>query len=101
VLCNNAKGGEAQPFPSALSAIKMEDGIMKDKQGREYARLSELKAGDLVKIAAGFECIAEGTHTVQACEGGFYLTCNEGYHFLEGQLADEETDDSLIGIYPT
>lgn len=72
---------------------------MKDKHGREYAKLSQLTTGSIVEVDGGFDCIDNGKHCeVKYNPGGLYIDCDHGHHFLSGQL---ETDgDSLIGIYP-
>jgi hypothetical protein len=75
------------------------EGPMKDLQDREYAKLNDLKAGEIVEIDGGFECRREGKVVLMEDEGRLFFLCDEGKHFLDGQLVDEETDDSLIGIY--
>jgi hypothetical protein len=84
-----------------------------DLQGRLYARLSQLKPGDIVVVDGDFKgCflpfselpvvqLADGKlalyHNVPncgACGGGLDEDCP---HSLDGQLADD--DDTLIGIY--
>ena len=73
---------------------------MKDLNGNDYAKFSDLKDGETVKIDSGFECRREGKVVLmQTDEGRLFFLCDEGKHFLDGQLADEPTDDSLIGIY--
>lgn len=68
---------------------------MQDTNGREWAKLSELKLGDFVEVI-GFDCM-DGTRKVRFDSGEPYIDCDHGHHFLSGQL---ETDgDSLIGIY--
>jgi hypothetical protein len=73
---------------------------MNDKQGREYARYSQLKRGDAVQIDAGFDCMpANSVLTVEAWpDGTLFIECDHGSHDLEGQL-DIDDGDSLIGIY--
>lgn len=72
---------------------------MKDRFGNTYAKLSELKEGDTVALDTGFPCHKSGP--VALCVRGDKLgfDCDEGFHSLQGQLADEAEDDSLIGIY--
>ena len=71
--------------------------MMKDKYGREYAKLSQLYEGNHVQVS-GFSCIdQDGVRLVKYSPNGLYVDCDHGYHFLSGQL---ETDgDSLIGVY--
>lgn len=73
---------------------------MKDANGREWAKLSKLKPGDMVTVDIGFDCMNPNQqHEVQTFNGEPYLICSHGFHFLTGQL---ETDgDSLIAVYHT
>lgn len=67
-----------------------------DTTGRAYAKLSEVKAGDVLELDAGFDCVASGPVTVEENDGRLFFQCSRGHHYLEGQA--EETDD-LIGVY--
>ena len=70
-----------------------------DKQGREWAKMSQLKAGDEVECDSGFTCgINKATATVKDDGHGLYISCDQGKHYLVGQL--ESDGDSLIGLYP-
>lgn len=71
---------------------------MQDKNGREYAKLSNLKAGDVVTIDGGFDCMDSGKPHEVYGNGDLYLICDHGHHFLSGQL--EVDNDSLVGVYP-
>jgi hypothetical protein len=72
---------------------------MQDKNGREWARLSQLMPGDEVQCDGGFTCLPnKAVATVKEDSDGKYISCDHGKHYLDGQL---ETDgDSLIGLYP-
>lgn len=72
----------------------------KDINGREYARLSKLKAGDQVEVDDNFDCLrSDKQYTIrQDHSGPMYIVCNMGRHGLTRQLADDE--DHLVGIYP-
>ncbi len=72
---------------------------MKDKQGREYAKLSDLKVGDTVQVDDGFTCMEPWSkkEVRQSSDGVLFVECSELEHCLDGQLADDR--DSLIGIY--
>lgn len=74
----------------------------RDIQGREYARLSQLKAGDRVQVDRDFTCIIPfSIRIVREDEQGLYIKCIEGNHYLDGQLDEADGDDQiLIGIYP-
>jgi len=70
----------------------------KDKQGRPYAKISELKAGNRIKVDGDFTCLAPWTeHEVKQDDDGLYVSCKEGKHHLKGQADDGE---HCIGIYP-
>lgn len=67
--------------------------------GREWARLSKLKAGDKVTLDDGFTC-GISNKTLEVFEGihGLYLKCDVGRHFLDGQLSSKT--DHLVGVWP-
>jgi hypothetical protein len=68
-----------------------------DLNGRSYARLSELKAGDKIQIDGDFTCIEPwGLRTVKQSYGRLYIACSQGGHNLDGQLND---DGYLVGVY--
>ena len=71
---------------------------MKDLNGRPYARLDQLKAGDKVETDGDFTCRPAGqVSTVEQDDNGpLYIPCNEDRHDLDGQL-DEK--GYLIGVY--
>ena len=69
--------------------------------GREWARLSQLKPGDTVIADGGFTCIPDGAR-LQVCEhaeGGLCVPCAEGGHHLDGQLFAKD-NDHLVGLWP-
>lgn len=74
---------------------------MQDIQGREYAKLSQLKAGDIVTVDGDMDCMKPWSqHIVEVDDFGLSIPCKHGAHYLNGQLRDEtDKDDSLIGIY--
>lgn len=66
--------------------------------GREWAKLSELKPGDHVLADDGFTCGMNGkTLEVSQDDHGLYVPCNEGKHHLDGQADD---GDHLVGLWP-
>ncbi|MCQ8781674.1 hypothetical protein [Mangrovibrevibacter kandeliae] len=70
-----------------------------DTRGTEWARLSDLKAGSQVRLDDGFTCgIAGARVDVAEDEGGLFVACDHGHHYLDGQLADD--GDHLVGVYP-
>lgn len=69
--------------------------------GREWARLSQLKPGDKIACDNGFTCGINGkTLTVEkgAGTGNLIVPCRAGAHWLDGQLADD--GDHLVGMWP-
>lgn len=71
----------------------------RDRQGREWAKLSSLRHGDVVIADGGFTCMPAGQRTVYKGEDGcLYVSCRSGDHLLSGQADDGE---HLVGIYPS
>lgn len=72
-----------------------------DHLGREYARLSELDLGVKIDLDGGFDC-REGKRnsglTVHGDANGMFFACDEGRHYLSGQI-DDDDGDTLIGVY--
>lgn len=68
--------------------------------GRPWARLSELKAGDKLVADGGFTCIKKGGVVVVEArgDGQLYVGCRSGSHYLDGQVSGEN-HDSLIGLW--
>lgn len=71
----------------------------KDTNGRPYARLGKLKAGDFVTVDGGFLCMKKGTRKkVRENESGeLYVACSHGGHWLDGQV--DGPSDAVIGFY--
>lgn len=67
-----------------------------DTNGRPWAKLSELKAGDYVELDAGFDCAKPGKVKVWEIGGSKCFCCYHGWHFIDGQADDGE---HCIGIY--
>lgn len=69
-----------------------------DLQGRPYAKMSDLKVGDIIQVDGDFTCIpANAKRTVRLLHGELYLDYSCGAHLLCGQ--EEDDCDTLIGIY--
>ena len=68
--------------------------------GEEWARLDELEAGDVIRLDSGFTCVhLDTTRVVQKDEHGLFFSCDEGHHYLDGQLPfDSLTDQHLVGV---
>ena len=68
-----------------------------DINGRPYAKLSKLKAGDALIANGGFTCMRDGSERVVEDEGEYlFVRCAKGKHALDGQADDGE---HLIGLY--
>ena len=67
-----------------------------DKNGREYAKLSDLKKGDPIELDDGFTCLFVQQTPVFEQETGLYFPCNHGMHFLKGQ---DDGDGYCVGVY--
>jgi hypothetical protein len=71
-----------------------------DINGREYAKLSELKVGDKLEIEYGFICMDKGEikEVKENKDKELIVECrNPGDHWLAGQTNYENTH--LIGMY--
>lgn len=68
-----------------------------DKQGRQWARLSELKEGDKIELDSGFTC-ASGRKILKVTPDGLAFDCAEGIaaHVISGQADDGE---HCVGVY--
>ena len=63
-----------------------------------YVKLCDCKPGTKLQADGGFTCIAEDTIlTVNQASDGLWVPCEEGRHYLAGQVED----GYLIGLYPT
>ncbi|BCH33168.1 hypothetical protein MesoLjLc_50980 [Mesorhizobium sp. L-8-10] len=68
------------------------------KDGREWAKLSQLKLGDRIATDGDFTCgISNKTLAIERDDHGLYVPCDEGNHYLDGQADDGE---HLVGIWP-
>lgn len=68
-----------------------------DKNGREYLKLSDAKAGQIVELYAGFTCAEAGPVVLLESKQGIYFLCSDGEHYIDGQAND---GIHCIGIYP-
>ena len=51
--------------------------------------VKEVTAGSVIIADAGFTCISDGEHCeVFENEGSLFVLCQDGYHYLGGQLDD-------------
>ncbi len=71
----------------------------RDRSGRLWAAVAEIKAGSVVRTDGDFTCIGRGRRkVVRRCNHGLFITCREGTHLIEGQLSAD--GKSYIGLYP-
>lgn len=72
---------------------------MKDKNGRPWATVAEVKPGSIVEADGGFDCLVNGKqYTVYSYPNDrLTIPCAKGSHFLDGQLDDTHT--YYIGLY--
>lgn len=70
-----------------------------DINGREYAKLSELKVGQVIEADSDFTCLKKGAakyiiygDVVRGSES-FYIECLQGKHYLKND------NDYLVGFY--
>jgi hypothetical protein len=71
-----------------------------NKQGRIYAKLGDLKAGDTVELDGDFTCSPKKRQKVRKdAEGDLYIRCSSGKHFLTGQRNFDSPTDYLIGVF--
>ncbi len=61
-------------------------------------KLAALKVGDVLYPDGGFECMELNVPiVVMADDGGAYVTCGCGHHYLDGQL-DWDDGETLVGL---
>ena len=64
-----------------------------------FARVDELKVGDLVTVDASIDCIGGSMERVvkESETGDLYIECSHGRHYLAGQRMSG--DDRYVGVY--
>lgn len=60
-------------------------------------KLSDVKVGDTIIADGGFTCMAPGLKVVAEDDGGLFVSCDDGHHYLEGQLAFDGSG-ALVGF---
>lgn len=57
-----------------------------DVNGTEWARLTDIQAGDTIKFDNGFDCIPTGAELrIEESGHGLFVPCSHGQHYLAGQ----------------
>lgn len=70
---------------------------MPDANGTPWAKVSDTSEGCCLIPDDGFTCMGQGdAKLVHRDGGGLWIPCQEGKHYLDGQLTD---DDEYIGLY--
>lgn len=70
--------------------------------GREWARISQLKDGDRVEVDDSFPCMPAGIKTVRIEDASIYVDCDEGPHELNSNATDGNNSDGdhIVGVWP-
>jgi hypothetical protein len=66
---------------------------------RKHPLYETLKAGDILVADNGFTCIPPGTpKKVQSDDGGLFVRCCDGNHYLAGQTPEMEPEGEVSGF---
>jgi hypothetical protein len=72
---------------------------MKDKNGRPWATVSEVKPGSIIECDETFDCLQTGKeYTVYSRPDGLFISCSHGAHYLECQLRDGKFYDGFYFV---
>ncbi len=77
----------------------------KDLQGRPYVKVSQIKIGVTLQVDGDFTCLKKGAkrkvfNKNPDDKSSFYIRCSAGYHYLDGQLKEDENGEAyLLGLY--
>lgn len=73
---------------------------MNDRSGIPWAKLANVKPGTRLRCDDGFTCMRPDVIKVVETDaaGQPFIPCDDGKHYLEGQL-DFEGGDDLVGLY--
>lgn len=50
-----------------------------------FAKIADVKAGDTLIADGGFTCLKAGPVVVEQDDGGKFIPCSDGRHYLAGQ----------------
>ena len=101
--------GIDQDFSMTITGFKVGKPTLvpKDKIGRAWAVLRDVKVGDKLANDGGSICIPGARMSVVCADPkhkgkkALYVACSDGKHFLSGHLGDTpETKGALVGFYP-
>jgi len=71
-----------------------------DKSGRPWAKLSELKEGDIGEVDGGFDGVTMRGGVVHSSGGRLYILCSAGRHYLADQADDGEHCVGVYAVFP-
>lgn len=74
---------------------------MHDINGRVYAKVSEVKVGDILIADDAFSCLKEGDEVAVAETEAheLYVPCLNTIHLLKGQIEKHKKGGYYIGFY--
>lgn len=62
-------------------------------------KISEVKKGDTLIADNRFDCLSAGERIVKERDGGLFVVCSMGCHWLDGQVDDwKDGDGKLVGL---
>lgn len=75
---------------------------MRDLNGRAYALVATVKAGDKLETDGDFTCMSKGKIVeVGIDDRGLFIPCQKGHHYLSGQVKiDKLGPQYYVGLYP-
>lgn len=75
---------------------------MHDINGRHYLTPEQAGPGVEIEVDGGFECnAAKSRYTLSENErGALFFPCDQGQHYLDGQLRFEGKRGYYVGVYP-
>lgn len=100
----NVQGGQPVSAPKNNSKTETympqltKKPLTHDNAGRPYAKLSELRPGDVLETDCDFTCIRKGARLTvwQTPQGRLAVLCRSHGHYLDGQADDGE---HVVGFY--
>jgi len=71
--------------------------VLTDLQGREYAKIKDVKEGNVLETDGHFTCMRKGekNRVYKDPNNELFLICDDGRHYLDGQ----KKDDYYLGMY--
>lgn len=64
-----------------------------------FAKAAEVEAGSVLKADGGFTCLRAGAERpVEQDDGGLFIRCRSGKHYLDGQRERTARGVVLVGL---